>query len=469
MNKKNKALELTLVGGAVLLVIGLLILGVKAIQKPQQELPPQTEEDTVPQQEQSSEEIQTEEVPEIQEEKPQQEKPTVTKPTTNTPQNKPTPPVQEKPTPSPPPAPTPQPILPKPTPSTLSGNQIVGYYAYWGNSKGFPPSALRADLLTHINYAFATIDKDFKIAMANPSADKQNFAELRELKAANPHLKTLISIGGWDYSGRFSDAALSELSRETFAQSCLDFILIHGFDGIDLDWEYPVSGGLPGKKRPEDKQNYTKLLAAIRTKLNEQSDKDGKKYLLTIAGAPSNDFINKIEAKKIASLVDYIFIMGYDMHGPWDSYADLTAPLYLPQENSPHYKLSVESSVNIYLSAGVPAKKLILGMPFYGYSYQVNSSDNDGLYSTFSGGKSVGYDTVKNNYLNSSDYEQFYHSNAEVPYLFGNNTFVSFEDKASIAAKANLAKDYGLGGVGAWELSHDTGATLLKAAYNALN
>lgn len=93
------------------------------------------------------------------------------------------------------------------------------------------------------------------MALADPSNDRKNFAALRKLKQRQPALKTLISIGGWDYSTYFSDVASSAARREAFAQSCLEFILEHGFDGIDLDWEYPVSGGLAGNtNRPQDKQ-----------------------------------------------------------------------------------------------------------------------------------------------------------------------------------------------------------------------
>ena len=361
------------------------------------------------------------------------------------------------------------PASPSPAPSTV-GKFVVGYYTSWSTYKGYTPQKIPAGKLTHLNYAFAKIDPATgKIALADPTNDRRNFAAFRILKQNTKQLKTLISIGGWDYSTYFSDVASTSARREIFAQSCLDFILEHGFDGVDLDWEYPVSGGPAGIiNRPQDKQNFTLLLKAIRSKLDAQEKRDGRDYLLTIAGAPNSSYLSKIEPQNVANLVDYIFIMTYDLHGPWDSYADLNAPLYQPQENSPQYKISVNDAVSAYLKSGISAQKLVLGMPFYGYIYQGVSNQNNGLYSKFSSAKSISYDTIRNSYLSNSSYKILRHNTAQVPYLYGKNTFISYEDPQSISAKVNLAKSKRLAGIGMWELSHDTSGTLLNSAYNTL-
>lgn len=276
-------------------------------------------------------------------------------------------------------------------------------------------------------------------------------------------------IGGWDYSTYFSDIASTDARRETFAQSCLDFILEHGFDGIDLDWEYPVSGGLAGNtNRPQDKRNFSLLLEAIRKKLNEQEKKDGRRYFLTIAGAANTSYLSKIEPVAVANLVDYLFVMAYDIHGLWDSYADFNAPLYPSGENSPQYQNSVYDGIAAYRNSGVPADKLVLGMPFYGYIYQGVTHQNNGLYSPFSSAKSAGYDAICGAYLNSSAYQQFRSAAAQVPYLYGESTFITYEDAQSIAAKTALANTQGLAGVGIWELSYDSEGVLLKSAFSRL-
>nr|WP_308628419.1 glycoside hydrolase family 18 protein [uncultured Eisenbergiella sp.] len=349
---------------------------------------------------------------------------------------------------------------------TDTGNLVVGYYTNWSSDKGYTPADIPANKLTHLNYAFAKIDPAVNtIAMANPEKDIKNFEQLRALKKKNPALKTLISVGGWDYSTYFSTIAATEESRNQFASGCLTFMLTHGFDGIDLDWEYPVSGGPAGNMNsPEDKQNFTLLLSAIRNQLNAQSLRDGKKYYLTIAGAANSSYLNKIEPLQVAGLVDYIFVMAYDMHGPWDTYSDLGAPLYNPAEESPQYKNSVQNGIQAYLNAGVAAGKLVLGMPFYGYLYEGTAAEREGRYSTFSKARALGYDAIKRTYLNNPAFSSFFHEGAMVPYLYGNGAFLSYENPRSITAKAAFAGNAGLAGVGIWELSHDSGGELLESA-----
>lgn len=361
---------------------------------------------------------------------------------------------------------TPAPPAPTPTPS---GRAVVGYYAGWASYRGYTPQKVPAHRLTHLNYAFAKIDPSTNsIAMADPANDKKNFAALRQLKEKHKQLKTLIAVGGWDYSTYFSDVASTAARREAFAQSCVDFILEHGFDGVDLDWEYPVSGGPAGViNRPADKQNFTLLLKAIRQKLDDRGKRDGRKYYLTIAGAAGSGYLSKIEPKSVAGLVDHIFVMTYDLHGPWDKYADFNAPLYQPAEASPQYKNSVYDGIKAYLNSGVPAGKLVMGMPFYGYVYQGVSGGSNGLFGRFSSAKSVTYDVIRSTYLGGG-YKKLWHEKAKVPYLFGGDTFVTYDDPSSIAAKAGLAKSMGLAGVGAWELSQDASGELLRSAWDAL-
>ena len=125
-----------------------------------------------------------------------------------------------------------------------AGGEAVGYYAGWAAYQGFTPDQIPAEHLTQINYAFAQIDPDtLTIALENPAHDQKNLAALRKLRQQNQHLKLLISVGGWSDSQYFSDAAATAARRESFAASCVDFVVEQGLDGVDLDWEYPVSGG----------------------------------------------------------------------------------------------------------------------------------------------------------------------------------------------------------------------------------
>jgi len=348
-----------------------------------------------------------------------------------------------------------------------SGSKIIGYYPAWKSYSGFTPDKLDASKLTHINYAFAYIGQDNKIKLGYPDKDPENFKGLNELKKVNPELKILISVGGWNWSGKFSDTASTDSSRKLFAESCAQFITQYGIDGIDLDWEYPVGGGMPeNSKRPEDKQNFTLLLKEIRAKLDEQGLKDNKHYLLTIAGGASNYYLHNIEPDKVKEYIDFANIMTYDLHGPWEEYSDFNAPLYSSGNSQAQYEVSVDSSVNAWVNAGFPKDKLVVGVPFYGYMYKVSSNDRNGAYQKFTSGEALSYSTIKTNYINV--YSRFFDSESMVPWLFKNNIFISYDDAESLAFKAEYIKNEKLGGAMIWELSQDYNNELLNSIFKAL-
>lgn len=341
---------------------------------------------------------------------------------------------------------------------------VAGYYAGWAAYSGYTPLSIPAANLSVVNYAFAKIGDDLKIAMGDTYIDPINFNQLKQLKASYPQLKTMISIGGWNDSGKFSDAALTDASRTVFADSVVAFIKQYGFNGADLDWEYPVSGGLSTNiNRSSDKQNFTLLLQKLSEKLDAQGAIDGQKYLLTIAGGVGSTYIANTELSKIANYVDYATIMTYDIHGTWDSYTDLNAPLYTPTDVSPQYKMSADQSVKAWTSAGFPSSKIVLGVPFYGYIYSNVTGGGNGLYKPFSGGSSISYDKILSSYLTNSNYTKYFHSAALVPWLFNGSTFISYDDETSISYKAKYVVTNNLAGVGIWELSQNKGGQLLNA------
>ncbi len=372
-------------------------------------------------------------------------------------------------------SPTPTPtvtLAPTPTVTPTPGipqKRLVGYYAAWAAYSGFYPDMVEGNKLTHINYAFANIGSDLKLTLGYPDVDLINFSKLNELKKSNPALKTIISVGGWSWSGRFSDVALTDTSRTIFADSCVDFITKYGFDGVDIDWEYPVSGGLATNVwRTTDKQNFTLLMQKIREKLDARGVADGKHYILTFAGAGSYSYINNTELNLLKQYVDYGNIMTYDIHGTWDTYTDFNAPLYSNTDNSPQYKWSVDESVNLWLKAGFPADKIVMGVPFYGYVYSLVPNQNNGLYQTYGGSSSISYGNIAGSYLNNPAYVRYFHTQSKVPWLFNGSVFISYEDEQSISYKAQYIKSKSLGGAMVWELSQDPNRILLNSLYNGL-
>lgn len=346
---------------------------------------------------------------------------------------------------------------------------IIGYYPAWKSYTGYTPESIDISKINHINYAFAKISPDFEIEMGYPDKDPENFKKFQELKKIKPDLKVLISVGGWDWSGNFSDMAATAERRERFADSCVEFLVMYGLDGVDLDWEYPVGGGLKtNSNRPEDRENFTLLIKEIREKLDAQELKDNKDYLLSIAAGASNYYIKNTEVDKFHQYLDYVNLMTYDIHGPWDKYSDFNSPLYNNGDKSPQYKISIDSSVEAWLKAGLPADKLIIGLPFYGYSYRVSKNANEGLYQTHNDGKALSYDSLKKEYINNPQYIRYFHHQSLVPWLYDGKTFISYDDYQSIGLKAKYIREQNLGGAMIWELSQDSEGELLNALYEGL-
>jgi chitinase len=361
--------------------------------------------------------------------------------------------------------------------------KIIGYYPGWATyGRNYQVADIPATKLTHINYAFANI-ADGRCVVGDPYADTEkvfagdstapgaphgNFNQLNKLKAANPGLKSLISVGGWTWSSQFSNAALTDASRKTFADSCVALMKKYGFDGVDIDWEYPVSGGLQNG-RSADKQNFTLLLQALNTALDAQGAVDSRDYLLTIAGPAGADKVNNIEPAKVAATVDWINLMTYDYNGNWNNYTGHNAPLSKPTGYPGPAGLYAQATVDNYLANGVPASKLVLGVPFYGRSWSNVPSTNNGLYASGTTGPGtweagmLDYQDIAVNYLTNSGYAKLRDDSAQVPYLYNKTkgVFVSYDDPASVAAKARYLKQKGLAGGMIWELSADTKDTVL--------
>lgn len=406
-----------------------------------------------------------------------------------TPQPTPTETTTPTPTPTVDPAPTVDPTAPPvdpyvPSPDAYTGDKkIVAYYPSWATyARNYQVADIPAEKITHINFAFANIadgkcvvgdsyadtDKAFAGDSWDQGAKRGNFNQLTKLKEANPNLETMISIGGWTWSKNFSAAAATEASRQAFVSSCVDFMNTYGFDGIDIDWEYPVSGGLYAGT-PADKANYTALLAEFQKELAAQSARDGEHHPLTIAAPAGPTTIPNLEAKNIGGIVDWMNLMSYDYHGGWDPITGHNAPMKVGSKDTAT-GFSVSDAVDAYLNAGFPAQKLVLGLPLYGRGWENVSSTQNGLYQPATNA-SVGtwekgvfdYTDIKNNYLPTMT--RYWDAEAQVPYLYDpvRKLWISYDDPQSIKIKVEYIKAKGLGGAMVWELSGDRDEELIDA------
>ena len=285
--------------------------------------------------------------------------------------------------------------------------KVVGYYADW-TAERYPLADIPADRLTHVNYAFGKIDADNKLTFNRAIALERVypgdctelqcphglFNQISIIKQSHPHLKFLISIGGWTDSGPFYEMAATEESRHTFARSCADFLKTYPqFDGIDIDWEHPVAGGLqPGQ--PRDAHNYVLLLTALRDAL-------GPSRLLTVAVGAGPRAIEPLEYAEMASLLDWVNVMTYDFHSG-GSRAGFNSALYNHDDPS-NARLNTHDAVQAILSKGVPRNKLTVGVPFYGRGWR--GIESPGLWNTGTGSVQVGgYRAIASNQLQSSGF-----------------------------------------------------------------
>ncbi|HZZ37921.1 MAG TPA: glycosyl hydrolase family 18 protein, partial [Acidobacteriaceae bacterium] len=168
-----------------------------------------------------------------------------------------------------------------------SGPAVIAYL--FPRDHVIQPGEIAARKLTRINYAFANI-QDGRIVIVSP-ADAPNLAALVALKQENPSLQIFISVGGWLWSGHFSDAALTSESRSRFIESVVAFVEQYKLDGLDIDWEFPGEVGAGNRFRPEDGRNFTLLLAELRKSFDSEEKKLGRPVLLSIAAGANDDFL----------------------------------------------------------------------------------------------------------------------------------------------------------------------------------
>lgn len=325
------------------------------------------------------------------------------------------------------------------------------------------PGQIDPHAVTRVIYAFATLDKHGMIAEAN-AQDAGNLTLLASLRERDPQLQVLISVGGWNGSGHFSDAALTEKSRHAFVRSAIDFIQRYNLDGLDVDWEYPGQIGAGNKFRSEDKQNFTLLLKALREGFERETERTHKKLYLTIAAEAAEEYLQHTEMDKVRSYVDDVNLMAYDYYVPGtDKTTGNSSPLF----DSPHdpKQVSADLSVRRFEQAGVPAEKIVLGVPFFGRAWVDVSAQNHGLFQKGKAGPVpyVPYAAIVQTMLGHG-YRRYWDSQAMVPYLYNEQqkAFVSYEDEKSLAAKCKYVVEHKLGGVMFWHYSEDPSGVLLR-------
>lgn len=337
----------------------------------------------------------------------------------------------------------------------INRRPVAGAYFPGFGDSAYPIEGLRADLLTHLFYAFATIED------GRPKLPPRAKAEVAEIRRLHPHLRVVMSIGGWGADG-FSDAARTPPGRAEFADRCVE--LAADFDGIDLDWEFPVSGG-PEEvvHRPEDRRNCTLLAQDLRDRL-------GPDRLLTAAlpagrlqSAGPYDPAESYELAELAGILDFVNLMTYDFGTGFSPIATFNAPLAEVADEPLDPRLrqwnNVAGAVSYYERSGVPRDRLVLGVPFYGRGFRVAApGEQAGLFQPQIGTVPVGdWRDIQRDLLSDPAWERHRHPVARSAWLYhpGTHTFVSYEDAESIEERAAYAVRENLRGVFMWHVMGD--------------
>ncbi|KAH9464231.1 hypothetical protein MJO28_002127 [Puccinia striiformis f. sp. tritici] len=364
------------------------------------------------------------------------------------------------------------------------GKQVVsGYYPAY-NSRIQPPSKIPWSHYTHIDYFVAPVQND----AGNPLKieDEKNLKETVQLAKAH-NVSISLCIGGWTGSKFFSPLVNTDESRQKFATSLVRIIKEHQFDGIDLDWEYP---GVPGQEgniiSPSDTDNFLKFLQILRKKF-------GPDYRISAAvsvkGFMGADGKYLKDTKAFSKVLDYITIMAYDIYvsGAGAKLSGPNAPLFHTCSD-PQSKFSVSGAINTWVKSGFKSKKILLGLPAYGYAYTLLSSELQatkfsGLKQKSSllfqnitaqppqGGKisaTPGHWLYKELFLDdklakdgrrgTSGYKRHFDECSRTPFLFNkdNKNLIVYDDRRSIFEKALFAKSKKLGGINIFDTTGDT-------------
>ncbi|KDP35582.1 hypothetical protein JCGZ_09020 [Jatropha curcas] len=325
--------------------------------------------------------------------------------------------------------------------------------SYWFPGSGFPVSDINSTLFTHLFCAFADVNSQTYQVTISSSNQPQFSTFTQTVKQKNPSIKTLLSIGGGGANvNTFASMASQPSSRKSFIDASIKLARSYNFHGLDLDWEYPSNS--------TQMTNFASLVTEWRAAVGTEAQNSGQSPLLLSAAvlylsyyySPSVSY--PIQA--ISNSLDWINLMAYDFYGPGWSPSSTGPPAAL---YNPGHQESGDNGVKSWIQAGLSAKKIVLGFPFYGWSWRLVNANNHGLFAPANGAGLAGDGSIRYNkiiqYITQTSATKVFNATVVTDYCYNGTIWIGYDDTQSISTKVSYAKGKGLLGYFSWHVGAD--------------
>ena len=281
------------------------------------------------------------------------------------------------------------------------------------------------------------------------------------LSNRHPPVKTLLSIGGGSSNATlFASMASTKQSREAFINSTIQVARQYGFNGLDLDWEFPAN--------EQDMSNLALLFKEWHQALVLEAQVHRKpRLLLTAAVYYAHTIVligntpRSYPAQAIRDYLDWASPMCFDYHGAWANVTGYNAALYDPKSN-----ISTQFGLGSWIKSGVPPAKLVFGLPLYGRAWKLQDPNvhRSGVAAVGPADNTDGtmdYDKILE-FNKENDATVVYDRSAVSYYTYAGTTWISYDDGPSITRKVQYAKSLGLKGYFFWAVGKDKDWTISR-------